>query len=47
MSLQRNITYNESDVLAKGNEEDRLFGDMRRDAIRQLMQRLNSALSKQ
>jgi len=43
--LVRNITYNESDVLAKGNEEERLFRDMRRDAVRQVMQRLGSALS--
>lgn len=47
VSLVRNITYNQSDVLAKGNEEERLFDDMRRDAIGQVMQRLNSALSKQ
>lgn len=46
VSLVRNITYNESDVLAKGNEEDRLFNDMRRDAIRQVVRRLSSALSK-
>lgn len=46
VSLMRNITYNESDVLAKGNEEQRLFNDMRRDAIRQVLMRLNSALSK-
>lgn len=46
VSLMRNITYNESDVLAKGNEEQRLLDDMRRDAIRQVVLRLDSALSK-
>ena len=44
---QRDYTYNETEVLAKDVEQDRLVQDMRSDAVRRMMQRLRAELSKQ
>ncbi|QET00638.1 MULTISPECIES: LPS-assembly lipoprotein LptE [Cupriavidus] len=38
--LTRDITYNESAVLAKDYEEQQLYRDMQRDIVQQLMRRL-------
>lgn len=46
INLLRDLTFSEADVLAKGNEEDRLYQTMRDDAIQQIMRRLESALNK-
>jgi len=43
---QRSYTFNEADVLAKDTEQDRLVQDMRRDVVRQMMLRLQSALNR-
>jgi LPS-assembly lipoprotein len=47
ISLVRDLTFSDAQVLAKGNEEDRLYEDMRRDAVRQIILRLNSSLTKE
>jgi LPS-assembly lipoprotein len=39
---RRDFTYNDNQVLAKDNEEKRLNNDMRTDAIREIIRRVNS-----
>lgn len=39
---RRDFTYNDSQVLAKDNEEARLNNDMRTDAIREILRRVSS-----
>jgi len=41
--LTRDITFNDSDVLAKEAEEQLLFRDMQTDMVQQIMRRLASA----
>jgi LPS-assembly lipoprotein len=38
--LTRDITFNDSDVLAKETEEQLLFRDMQSDMVQQIMRRL-------
>ena len=44
LGQQRSYSFNEADVLAKDAEQERLVQDMRRDVVRQMMLRLQSAL---
>ena len=44
LSEQRSYSFNESDVLAKDVEQEHLVQDMRRDVVRRMMLRLQSAL---
>ena len=44
LGQQRSYSFNETDVLAKDTEQQRLVQDMRRDVVRQMMLRLQSAL---
>lgn len=44
LSEQRSYSFNEADVLAKDAEQERLVQDMRRDVVRRMMLRLQSAL---
>ncbi len=41
--LTRDITFNDSDVLAKETEEGLLYRDMQFDMVRQIMRRIESA----
>jgi LPS-assembly lipoprotein len=41
--LKRDLTYNDSDVLAKAGEEELLYRDMQSDAVQLLMRRLQAA----
>lgn len=41
---QRSYSFNETNVLAKDVEQDRLVQDMRRDVVRRMMLRLQSVL---
>jgi len=41
--LRRDLTYNDTDVIAKEQEEALLFKDMKNDAVQQIMRRLQSA----
>ena len=43
VELNRDLTYSDSDVLAKTQEEDLLWRDMENDLIQQLMRRLAAA----
>lgn len=43
ISLQRDLTYDDDAALAKSNEEQFLYQDMKSDAIEQLMRRLAAA----
>ncbi|MGE5638840.1 MAG: LPS assembly lipoprotein LptE [Clostridia bacterium] len=43
IQLTRDITFNDSDVLAKENEEGLLYRDMQLDMVQQLMRRLAAA----
>ncbi len=43
VELTRDLTYADSDVLAKTQEEDLLWRDMENDLVQQLMRRLSSA----
>jgi len=43
IALTRDITFNDSDVLAKEAEEQLLFRDMQTDMVQQIMRRLASA----
>jgi LPS-assembly lipoprotein len=40
--LRRDLTYNDSDVIAKEQEESLLYRDMQSDAVHQLVRRLES-----
>ena len=46
LGQQRDYTFSESEVLAKDTEQQRLVEDMRRDVVRQMMLRVQVALSK-
>jgi len=41
--LRRDLTYNDTDVIAKEQEEGLLFRDMQGDAVQQLVRRLQAA----
>lgn len=41
--LQRNLTYDDAQILAKEQEEGLLYRDMRSDAVQQVMRRLSRA----
>lgn len=43
ISLQRNLTYDDAQILAKEQEEALLYRDMRSDAVQQVMRRLSRA----
>lgn len=43
ISLQRSLTYDDAQILAKEQEEALLYRDMRSDAVRQVMRRLSRA----
>lgn len=43
ISLQRSLTYDDAQVLAKEQEEALLYRDMRSDAVQQVMRRLSRA----
>jgi LPS-assembly lipoprotein len=43
IALTRDITFNDTDVLAKEAEEQLLFRDMQNDMVQQIMRRLASA----
>jgi LPS-assembly lipoprotein len=43
ISLQRDLTYDDSAVLGKENEEVLLYRDMKNDAVQQLLRRLAAA----
>ena len=43
VQLKRDLTYNDSDVLGKEQEEGLLIRDMRNDAVQQVMRRLQTA----
>jgi LPS-assembly lipoprotein len=43
VALARDITFNDSDVLAKENEEQLLYRDMQYDMVQQIMRRLAAA----
>jgi LPS-assembly lipoprotein len=43
IALRRDITYNDTDVLGKAQEENLLYRDMQNDAVQQVMRRLQVA----
>jgi LPS-assembly lipoprotein len=43
VQLQRDVTYDDSAILAKEAEEQLLFRDMQSDMVQQVMRRLASA----
>jgi LPS-assembly lipoprotein len=43
ISLQRSLTYDDAQILAKEQEEAMLYRDMRADAVQQVMRRLSRA----
>lgn len=43
LDQQRDYTFNESEVLAKDQEQEKLVQDMRRDVVRQMMLRIQAA----
>jgi len=43
VTLSRDVTYNDADILAKEAEEQLLFRDMQSDMVQQVMRRLASA----
>jgi LPS-assembly lipoprotein len=45
LSQQRSYTFDQSEVLAKDQEQERLVQDMRRDVVRRMMQRLQAKLN--
>lgn len=45
VSVVRDFTFNTSTALAKANEEQRLYGHLRREAIGQIIRRMQSTLS--
>lgn len=45
LALERNITFNESDALAKAGEEQLMFNDMQSDAVQQVLRRLSAVKS--
>jgi LPS-assembly lipoprotein len=47
ITLQRSLTYDDAQVLAKEQEEGLLYRDMRSDAVQQVMRRLSRAKLRQ
>lgn len=45
LALERNITFSESDALAKTGEEQLMFTDMQTDAVQQVLRRLSALKS--
>ncbi len=43
IQLQRDVTFNDAEVLAKETEEQLLYRDMQTDMVQQIMRRLSSA----
>ena len=43
IQLRRSYTFNESQVLARGTQEERLLKEMQTDAVQQLIRRLQAA----
>jgi LPS-assembly lipoprotein len=43
VQLSRDVTFNDSDILAKESEEQLLFRDMQADMVQQLLRRLSAA----
>lgn len=43
ISLKRDVTFNDSQVLAKDSEEALLYKDMQSDAVQQVMRRMSAA----
>ena len=43
ITLQRTLTYDDAQILAKEQEEGLLYRDMRSDAVQQVMRRLSRA----
>lgn len=43
ITIRRNYTFNESEVLARESQEQRLFKEMQTDAVQQLLRRLQAA----
>ncbi|HYA20390.1 MAG TPA: LPS assembly lipoprotein LptE [Burkholderiales bacterium] len=43
LTLKRNVSYNDSTVLAKDYEEAQLYKDMQSDAVQQVLQRMSGA----
>jgi len=43
ITLRRSYTFNETEVLARDAEEQRLLREMQRDAVAQLVRRLQAA----
>jgi LPS-assembly lipoprotein len=43
ISLRRSYTFSESEVLARGTQEERLLKEMQTDAVQQLIRRLQAA----
>jgi outer membrane lipopolysaccharide assembly protein LptE/RlpB len=41
--VRRSYTFNESQVLARGTQEERLLREMQTDAVQQLIRRLQAA----
>lgn len=42
LSLRRDLTYDDTEVLAKESEEQLLFEDMKSDAVQQMLRRLSA-----
>lgn len=45
LTQQRSYTYNQAEVLAKNQEQERLVQDMRRDVVRRMMLRVQAKLN--
>jgi LPS-assembly lipoprotein len=43
ISLRRDMTYDDTEVLAKESEADLLYRDMKADAVQQMLRRLSVA----
>jgi len=43
ITLRRDLTYNDTDVIAKEQEEALLYKDMEKDAVQQILHRLQAA----
>lgn len=46
IELRRDITFNDSQTLAKESEESLLYRDMQNDAVQQIIRRMNAARAK-
>jgi len=43
LSIQRDLTYNDTDVLAKEAEEAAIYREMQTDLVQQILRRLSAA----